>query len=845
MKTSTLSIACITCCLFVLLQSAEAQQQKAYSLWYSQPAPNDGAENIVKSRGFPYDASWERWSLPIGNGYMGACIFGRTDMERIQLTEKTFGVKGPYKKGGIGNFAEIYLDDIQHPQPQNYRRELRLNDAISTVGYQYEGVNYSREYLANYPNNVIAVKFKADKPGKISFTLRPVLPYLREYNEEGTGRTGKVSADKDVITLTGEIQFFRLPYEAQIKVIPSGGRMTAMNDESGDNGTIRVEQADSVVLLINAQTAYQLKSSVFTASPENKFKGNEHPHRSVSECIRKATDKGYETLRKEHITDYQSLFGRVNLSLCDETPAIPTDSLLHNYQKYNYKKGEASLKGQTLKGEEMPNGKETFEKASLTSKEALYLDELVFQYGRYLLIASSRKGSLPPHLQGAWSQYEYAPWSGGYWHNINIQMNYWPAFNTNLAETFIPYVEFNEAFRESAQQKAIAYLKKNNPEALSPVPEENGWTIGTGANAFSIDGPGGHSGPGTGGFTTKLFWDYYDFTRDKEILKEHSFPAMLGMAKFLSKTLKPTEDGYLLAHPSSSPEQYHEGKPYQTSGCTFDQGMIWESFNDVLKAAEILKDTDIFKVTKTSKNEAPFLRTIQEQIGKLDAIHIGESGQIKEYREENKYGDIGDPRHRHISHLCALYPGTLINAETPEWLAAATVVLNNRGDFSTGWAIAHRLNLWARAKDGDRAYKLYQQLLKKRLLENLWCTHPPFQIDGNLGGTAGVAEMLLQSHEGYIEPLPALPAAWENGSYDGLVARGNFIVSISWQQGCVTEMSVSSRAGSDCIIQYKNIAKFEVKDDKGKKVKIRKDGANRIKFSTEKGKCYYLHKILK
>lgn len=819
MKTSTLSIACIICCL-IMLTNAAAQQQKAYSLWYAQPAPNDGAENIVKSRGFPYDASWERWSLPIGNGYMGACIFGRTDMERIQLTEKTFGVKGPYKKGGIGNFAEIYLDDIQHPQPQNYRRELRLNDAISTVSYQYEGVNYSREYLANYPNNVIAVKLKADKPGKISFTLRPVLPYLREYNEEGTGRTGKVSAEKDVITLTGEIQFFRLSYEAQIKVIPSGGRMTAMNDESGDNGTIRVEQADSVVLLINAQTAYQLKSSVFTESPENKFKGNEHPHRSVSECIRKATDKGYEALRKEHVADHQTLFGRVNLSLCKETPNIPTDSLLHNYQKYNYKKGEASL----------------------NSKEALYLDELVFQYGRYLLIASSRKGSLPPHLQGAWSQYEYAPWSGGYWHNINIQMNYWPAFNTNLAETFIPYVEFNEAFRKSAQQKAIAYLKKNNPEALSPLPEENGWTIGTGANAFSINGPGGHSGPGTGGFTTKLFWDYYDFTRDKGILKEHSFPAMLGMAKFLSKTLKPSEDGYLLATPSSSPEQYHEGKPYQTSGCTFDQGMIWESFNDVLKAAEILKDTDIFKVTKTSKNEVPFLQTIQEQIGKLDAIHIGESGQIKEYREENKYGDIGDPRHRHISHLCALYPGTLINAETPEWLVAATVVLNNRGDFSTGWAIAHRLNLWARAKDGDRAYKLYQQLLKKRLLENLWCTHPPFQIDGNLGGTAGVAEMLLQSHEGYIEPLPALPAAWESGSYDGLVARGNFIVSISWQNGYATQMNILSQAGGNCIIQYKDIAKFTIKDAKGKKVRTRKDGAYRISFSTEKGKTYYLYK---
>ena len=781
-------------CLFILL-SASAQQ-KEYSLWYSQPAPNEGAENIVKSRGFPYDKYWERWSLPIGNGYMGACIFGRTDTERIQLTEKTFGVKGPYKKGGIGNFAEIYIEDIHHDQPLNYKRSLRLNDAISTVNYQYEGVNYTREYFANYPSNVIVVKLKADQPGKISFTLRPVLPYLHEYNDEGTGRTGKVSAQNDLITLTGDIQFFRLPYEAQIKVIPSGGQLKAMNDESGNNGTIRIQQADSVVLLINAQTAYQLKSSVFTASPENKFTGNEHPHRAVSQCIQKAADKGYEVLCKEHIADYQSLFSRVDLRLCDETPGIPTDSLLHDYQR---------------------------------GKESLYMDELLFQYGRYLLIASSRKGSLPPHLQGAWSQYEYAPWSGGYWHNINIQMNYWAAFNTNLAEVFIPYVEYNEAFRQSANEKATGYIKKNNPDALSAIPEENGWTIGTGANAFSIDSPGGHSGPGTGGFTTKLFWDYYDFTRDEDILKKHSYPAMLGMAKFLSKTLKPTEEGYLLADPSSSPEQYHNGTTYQTKGCAFDQEMIWESFHDALKAADILKE------------ESPFLRTIKEQIGKLDAIQIGESGQIKEYREEKKYSDIGDPRHRHISHLCALYPGTLINAETPEWLKAATVTLNNRGDKSTGWGVAHRLNLWARVKDGDMAYQRFQLLLKKYILENLWNMHPPFQIDGNLGGTAGVAEMLIQRHEGYINPLPALPAAWRDGSYEGLVARGNFVVSVFWKQGLMTQMNILSRAGGECVIQYKDIANFTIKDAKGKKVKTIRESKNRIRFATQKGNTYYLN----
>jgi alpha-L-fucosidase 2 len=199
-------------------------------------------------------------------------------------------------------------------------------------------------------------------------------------------------------------------------------------------------------------------------------------------------------------------------------------------------------------------------------KEKRYLEELLFQYGRYLLIASSRKGALPPNLQGVWSQYDYSPWSGGYWHNINIQMNYWPVFNTNLAELFESYVDYNEAFRKEANQKAIAYLKKHNPSALAADPEENGWTIGTGANAFAIPGPGGHSGPGTGGFTTKLFWDYYDFTRDEKILREHTYPAILGMSKFLSKTLRPSPDGFLLAEPSASPEQRHQGEYYQTKG---------------------------------------------------------------------------------------------------------------------------------------------------------------------------------------------------------------------------------------------------------------------------------------
>lgn len=784
------TLTCFIC--YLILSSNMMGQNRFYSLWYDDPSPNNGAINQEKNGGFPIDSDWECWSLPIGNGYMGACIFGRTDTERIQISEKTFGNKGCYNMGGFGNLAEVYLD-FQHKKSQNYKRELNLNNAIATVEYECDGIRYNREYFASYPAHCIIMKLKADKKGKLSFFLHPELPYLRGYNAQGTGRTGHVVAENDLITMMGEVQHYNLSYEAQIKVIPYGGEMKAQNDPWGGNGTIEVQHADSAILLISAATSYQLKSSVFTSSPNKKFAGNKHPHEQISHIINNAAQKSYTSLRAEHIADHSRYFNRVSVYLTDKIPNLSTDRLLEDYRK----------------GNSHP-----------------YIEELLFQYGRYLLIASSRKGSLPANLQGVWSQYEYAPWTGGYWHNINVQMNYWSAFNTNLAEMFEPYVDYNEAFRLKAEQIAESYIKKNNPTALSEQTDDYGWTIGTAATAYDISGPGGHSGPGTGGFTAKLFWDYYDFTRDTQILQKHAYPAMKGMAKFLSKTLKQTEGGVLLAVPSSSPEQYHKGVHYQTIGCTFDQSMIWESFHDVIQAAAVLHDKD------------EFINTIAKQIQKLDAIQIGASGQIKEYREEKKYSDIGDPHHRHISHLCALYPGTLINGNTPDWLNAATVTLDKRGDKSTGWAMAHRLTLWARAKKGNRAYALCQQLLKTGVTGNLWGNHPPFQIDANFGATAGIAEMLLQSHEGYIEPLPALPDAWQKGSYNGLVARGNFEISVKWNNKQLTEMCIHSRKGEMFNLKYTNTTQAEVYDDKGEKVRTSSKRNNQISFHTNAGEYY-------
>ncbi len=411
-----------------------------------------------------------------------------------------------------------------------------------------------------------------------------------------------------------------------------------------------------------------------------------------------------------------------------------------------------------------------------------------------------------------------------------MQRNYWHAFNTNLTELFEPFVNYNEAYRKAAQNNAVNYISKNNPEALSPVEGDNGWAIGTGASAFGIGSPGGHSGPGTGGFTTKMYWDYYDFTRDPEILERHTYPALLGMAKFLSKTLKPSEDGWLLADPSSSPENQHNGVPYQTKGCTFDQGMIWENFHDLLAAAKILKKKD------------PFLKVVEEQITKLDPVHIGASGQLKEYREENHYSDIGDPHHRHISHLCLVYPGTLINSTTPEWEEGARVALKMRGESPSlkGWSMAHRQATWARLKDGNRAYKFYRMILTDKVMENLWGVHPPFQIDANFGGAAGVAEMLLQSHAGYIEPLAALPDSWRDGSFNGLKARGNFDISASWKDGRLTAMSILSNKGETCRLKLDGIANPRLTDAAGNSVKFKTLAPCLIEFKTAPGATYRL-----
>lgn len=769
------------------LVAGAAPSVKTYELWEPAPAPNRGHEYGVRAlgRGYPYDEDWERSSYPLGNGMLGVNVFGRTDVERIQLTEKTIINGSAYSRGAVTNAGEIYLD-FGHDEFSNYRRALNLNDALFTVGYESGGVVYAREYFTSYPDDVLVVRLTADQPGALDFKVCPEIPYLEAKDPLDT-KSGITTVSGDVITLAGTIDYYQVNYEIQIKVLVEGGSLNP------GEATIAVDGANAVTLLIAVDTNYELGPHIFLNEPKEKLNPDLFPHEMVTAKIAAAAELGYEALRARHLEDYRGRFGRVSVDLNSEVSPLPTHQLLAAYRA----------------GDEDP-----------------YLEELIFQYGRYLLLASSRENGLPAHLQGAWSQYEVSPWCAGYWHNINVQMNYWGAFSTNLAETFEAYLNYFEAYLPKAQQFATEFTAESRPEMLSEDPAENGWILGTGANAYQISGRSTHSGPGTGGFTAQLFMDYYNFTQDENFLRETGYPALLGMSKFLSKTLHETEDGLLLVRPSASPEIRVDSGYYVTEGCTYDQGFVWENHTSVLKAAEVLGAHD------------PYLEVLKAQIPRLDPILIGSSGQIKEFREEDAYGEIGDPFHRHTSQLCPLYPGTLINDARPDWMQAASVTLDLRGKPGNGWAIGHRMCLRARLHEAEKAHDLVQLFIHEKAADNLWSMHPPFQIDGNFGFMTGVAEMLLQSHTGAIEPLPALPEAWATGRFEGLVARGNFEVSAAWADGQLTALSIHSRSGKDCRLKHPALAGATVVDQGGDSVAVEVLADGTLQFATGVGERY-------